>query len=307
MAAYGVAAMYRFVHLPDPEGARELLLGQIQRAGLCGTLLVAEEGLNGTIAGPPAALRGFVDWLRGGGTLGGRFAEVDVKWSTAEDRPFRKTRVRVKREIVTLGVAGVSPVAKEGPGSAGRYVDPAEWDALLDDPGVTVVDTRNDYEVELGTFIGASGAAINPQTESFRGFPAFVREKLDPGRHRKVAMFCTGGIRCEKSTAYLKAQGFEDVVHLKGGILRYLEEVPAERSRFRGACFVFDRRVAVTHGLAETEHELCFACGWPTTAAQRSEPTYRVGVSCPRCVGKHTAEQEARFGMRQAQTQRREG
>ena len=270
--AFTVAALYRFVRVDDPPALRDTLLQQMTDAGLTGTLLVAPEGLNGTIAGPDEALRSFVAEL----TVDPRFADLDVKWSTAVDPPFRKTRVRLKKEIVTLGVPDLDP---RDANATGTYVDPRDWNALLDDPDVTVIDTRNDYEVAIGTFDTATGPAVNPETHDFRSFPAFAAEQLDPTTHKKVAMFCTGGIRCEKSTALLKARGFDEVYHLRGGVLRYLEEVPRDESRWRGACFVFDRRVAVTRSddgeLVETDHELCFACGWPTTPEERSPPHLR--------------------------------
>ncbi len=290
---YAVAALYRFVRIADPPALRETLQATMDNHDLCGTLLVAPEGLNGTIAGEPESLRTFIQNLRS--QHEGLFADLDVKWSTAQERPFRRTRVRLKKEIVTLGVADLDAT------DVGTYVDPQDWNALIDDPEVTLIDTRNDYEYEIGTFESASGPAVNPLTPTFRDFPSFVAENLNPATHRKVAMFCTGGIRCEKSTALLKAQGFTDVYHLRGGILKYLEEVPESDSRWNGACFVFDRRVAVTHGLQETDHELCFACGWPTTPADRDHAHYEPGVACPRCVNRHTPEQRDRFAMRQQQ------
>ncbi len=274
---------------------------RLREAGLCGTLLLAEEGINGTIAGPDDDLRRFVKQLQTDQIYGGRFAELEVKWSSAEAAPFRRAQVRLKREIVTLGQPGISPT---DPTMTGQYVDPADWNELLDDPEVTVVDTRNDYEVHLGTFRTANGPAVNPGTQRFRQLPDFVNQHLPrPGASRKVAMFCTGGIRCEKSTAYLKSRGYDEVYHLRGGILRYLEEVPEPESRFEGACFVFDRRVAVTHGLRETDHGLCYACGWPTTSSDREHDDYEAGVSCMRCKGQHTPDQIARFTMRQRQNQ----
>jgi UPF0176 protein len=298
MPAYAVAALYRFVRLPEAADLRATLRDAMEAAELCGTLLLAEEGINATLAGPPEALRAFVAWLKADPHFRGRFADLDVKWSTADEKPFRKAKVRLKKEIVTLGVPGLCPA---DPDTVGTYADPHEWNRLLDDPDVTVVDTRNEYEVELGTFESARGPAVNPHTESFGQLPAFVEQHLDPKKHRKVAMFCTGGIRCEKSTALLKAKGFDQVYHLRGGILNYLETVPEQESKFRGACYVFDRRVAVTHGLKETDHELCFACGWPTTPQDRTLPDYIPGVRCPRCVDRHTPEQIARFRMRQNQ------
>lgn len=297
-AAFAVAALYRFVRLPDPAAMQGPLQDRLRDAGLCGTLLLAEEGINGTIAGPPENLRCFIEVLKTDPIYDGCFADLDVKWSTADQRPFRKARVRLKKEIVTMGVPGVNP---GDPENVGRYVDPDEWNRLLDDPDVTLIDTRNDYEFEIGTFESAVGPAVNPDTHTFREFPSFVAENLDPTKHKKVAMFCTGGIRCEKSTALLKSQGFDDVVHLRGGILKYLETIPEAESKFRGACFVFDRRVAVTHALEETDHELCYACGWPTTPDDRQHPDYQPGIACPRCAGQHTPQQIARFTMRQQQ------
>lgn len=298
MSRFAVAALYRFVRLPDPGALRDALLKNMIDAELCGTLLLAEEGINGTIAGPPEKLRRFVGELRSTDHYDGRFVDLAVKWSAADEKPFRKTRVRLKREIVSMGVPEVNP---GDPENVGQYVDPAAWNALLDDPEVTVIDTRNDYEFEIGTFESAAGPAVNPDTHTFREFPGFVAEHLDPATHKKVAMFCTGGIRCEKSTALLKARGFGEVYHLRGGILKYLEQVPEAESKFRGACFVFDLRVAVTHGLEETDHELCFACGWPTTADDRRHADYEPGIACPRCVGRHSPEQVQRFAMRQQQ------
>jgi len=296
--AYTVAALYRFVRVDEPPALRDTLHERMTRARLTGTLLVAPEGINGTIAGPNKTLRSFVADLQ----RDPRFADLDVKWSSATDAPFRKTRVRLKKEIVTLGVPDLDPRDAD---ATGTYVEPRDWNALLDDPAVTVIDTRNDYEVAIGTFDTATGPAVNPDTPDFRSFPAFAADKLDPATHKKVAMFCTGGIRCEKSTALLKARGFAEVYHLRGGVLRYLEEVPGPESRWRGACFVFDRRVAVTRSaegeLLETDHELCFACGWPTTPDDRAHASYVAGVACPRCHDRHTPEQRARFAMRQRQ------
>ena len=293
--------MYRFVRLPDAAELRGPLQQRLREAGLCGTLLLADEGINGTIAGPEAALRDFVDHLQNDPAYRGRFRGLDVKWSTAQAPPFRKARVRLKREIVTLGVPGISPV---DPQQTGEYVDPADWNALLEDPRVVVVDTRNDYEVQLGTFVSARGPALDPATQTFGQLPDAVQRDLPPAdADVPIAMFCTGGIRCEKSTAYLRSRGYRRVYHLRGGILRYLEEIPERESRFRGACFVFDRRVAVTHGLRETDHELCFACGWPTSAEDRRHPNHQEGVSCRRCHDRHTPQQRARFEMRQRQAE----
>jgi UPF0176 protein len=300
MSAYAVAALYRFVRLPEPATLVEPLKKLMLEHGVVGTLLLAEEGINGTVAGSPEALRRFVDRLRQGPTLASKLTELDVKWSTADEAPFRRVRVRVKEEIVTLGRPEINPGTGEAD-AVGQYVEAEDWNDLLEDPELTLIDTRNDYEVQIGTFESAAGPAVNPQTQTFRQLPDYVDRHLDPRRHPKVAMFCTGGIRCEKSTALLKARGFGQVFHLRGGILKYLETVPEAESKFWGACFVFDRRVAVSHGLAETDYELCFACGWPTTSGDRRQPTYRPGISCPRCHGRHRPEQVARFEMRQKQ------
>ncbi len=298
MSPYAVAALYRFVRLDDLATLRHALRQAMDDRGLRGTLLLADEGINGTIAGPHDALHAFVDDLRHHAKYHGVFTDLDVKWSTAQTMPFRKTKVHLKREIVTMGVPELDVC---DPGNTGQYVEPEQWNELLDDPTVTVIDTRNDYEVAIGTFVGANGPAINPDTDSFSDFPSYADEHLDPTTHPKIAMFCTGGIRCEKSTALLKAKGFENVYHLRGGILKYLEEIPEAESRWQGACFVFDRRVAVKQGLEETDHELCFACGWPVTAEDRDHPDYREGVTCPRCVDQYTPEQQARFATRQKQ------
>ena len=298
MSCFAVAALYRFVRVPDPAAVRTVLREKMQNADLCGSLLLAPEGINGTISGRQHLLRSFIAWLSDRDTFDGRFAELDVKWSTADAKPFRRAKVRLKKEIVTLGLPDVSPI---DPDSTGTYLSPEQWNQLLSDPDVVLVDTRNDYEVQLGTFHSDKGPAMDPQTATFREFPGFVAERLADKKDQKIAMFCTGGIRCEKSTALLKQLGFRDVYHLRGGILRYLEEVPEGESRFAGDCFVFDRRVAVGHGLRETDHELCFACGWPTSAAEREQESYQPGVSCPRCAGRHTEQQIARFRMRQQQ------
>jgi UPF0176 protein len=283
-----VAALYRFVPLRDHGDLRDPILDCMVQHDVRGTLLLAGEGINGTVAGRREDIERLLDFLR----RDERLAALDVKWSTCDAMPFRRSRVRLKKEIVTLGVDGIDPLR-----SVGTYVDAEAWNALIDDPDVTVIDTRNDYEVAIGTFQGA----INPQTESFRDFPEFVAKHLDPAKHRRVAMFCTGGIRCEKSTAYLKQVGFDEVYHLRGGILKYLETVPAEQSRFRGDCFVFDGRVAVDHDLKETDHLMCFGCGWPVPPADQSSPDYMPGIQCPHCAGILTEDQKRRFAMRQQQ------
>ncbi|MEM1356228.1 MAG: rhodanese-related sulfurtransferase [Planctomycetota bacterium] len=283
-----IAALYRFVRLDRYTALRRPLYAVMRDSGVKGTLLLAEEGINGTIAGTRAGIDRVLAWLR----ADPRLAALDHKESFTEKMPFLRTRVRLKREIVTMGVPGIDPTH-----TVGTYVKPRDWNALIQDPEVTVVDTRNDYEVELGSF----DHAINPQTESFRAFPDFVEQNLDPARHKKVAMFCTGGIRCEKSTAYLKQMGFEEVYHLEGGILKYLEEVDEADSSWHGECFVFDERVTVGHGLTPGDYALCYACRQPVSAEDRQSELYVKGLSCPHCYHKLTGEQRARFAQRQKQ------
>jgi UPF0176 protein len=239
---FTVAALYQFVSLPDYRDLREPLRALCHDLGIKGSLLLAEEGLNGTIAGTADSIGTFLDQLRGGAVFGGRLDALELKLSTATEMPFRRLKVRPKKEIVTLGDASVDPTRQ-----VGTYVAPEAWNALLEDPEVVLVDTRNAFEVAMGTFDGA----LNPQISRFSEFRAFVERSLDPARHRRVAMFCTGGIRCEKASAYMLARGFAEVYHLKGGILKYLETVGASESRWRGDCFVFDERVALGHGLVE--------------------------------------------------------
>ena len=261
-----VAALYRFARFAEPAALRAPLLALCEEAGIKGTLILAREGINGTIAGSAEGIARVLDHIR---ALPG-CADLDVKFSTASEMPFGRLKVRLKREIVTMGQPDIDPLA-----SVGTYVAPQDWNALISDPETIVIDTRNDYEVAVGTFAGA----INPETRSFREFPAWFRRErerlLGEGKQPKVAIFCTGGIRCEKSTAFLKAEGVEEVFHLKGGILRYLEDVPAEESLWQGECFVFDERVALGHGLTEGEHSLCRACGRAVAA----------GEDCPACSG----------------------
>ena len=290
MARFVVAALYRFVRLDQAELLRDPLIQQMRRHDVRGTLLLAPEGINGTIAGPRSGIDAVLGYLK----QDPRLAALSHKESTCDHPPFRRTKVRMKREIVTMGVEDIDPEH-----AAGTYVKPADWNALIQDPDVTVIDTRNDYEVELGSFQGA----IDPRTTSFRQFPDYARAHLDPKTHRKVAMFCTGGIRCEKATAYLKHIGFEEVYHLQGGVLKYLEEVPAEQSTWRGECFVFDERVSVGHGLTPGPYKLCYACRMPISEADRLSEHYIKGISCPRCYDQVDAERRARFEQRQKQVE----
>lgn len=283
-----VCALYHFVRLDDHQALREPLLKLMQEQGVKGTLLLAGEGINGTIAGTRAGVDAVLAWLK----QDPRLRDLDHKESYDDHIPFYRSKVKLKKEIVTMGVEGIDPKRK-----AGTHVEPKDWNALISQPDVLLIDTRNDYEVQIGTFKGA----VNPHTESFREFPQYVRDHLDPGKHRKVAMFCTGGIRCEKSTAYLKENGFEEVYHLKGGILKYLEQVPEEDSLWRGECFVFDNRVAVNHRLARGDHDQCHACRLPITEEDKQSPLYEKGVSCPRCHGKRAPDEMEQFRERQRQ------
>jgi len=243
---YKVAALYQFVPLPDFRELREPLHGLCLELGIRGSLLLAQEGINGTVAGTEEAIDALVAELRDGALFKGRLDNLELKFSTAAEMPFKRMKVRLKKEIVTLGDPQTDPLRR-----VGTYVSPGDWNRLLDEPGIVLLDTRNDFEVEMGTFEGA----VDPRIKRFSEFKDFVKNELDPKRHRKVAMFCTGGIRCEKASSYMLAQGFEEVFHLKGGILKYLEEVPETESRWNGGCFVFDERVALGHGLVEQPHE----------------------------------------------------
>ena len=284
-----VAALYKFTAFENPAALRDPLLAACTQNGVRGTLLLAPEGINGTIAGPPVGIDAVLAHIR---ALPG-CADLDVKYSEAATMPFHRTKVRLKREIVTMGEPAADPA------HAGTYVDPADWNALIDDPATLVIDTRNDYEVRIGSFVGA----VDPETATFSDFPAWFRDhraELLAGK-AKVAMFCTGGIRCEKATALLRAEGVEDVFHLKGGILKYLEEVPAEQSRWQGECFVFDERVAIGQALAPGSHALCRACRMPVSPGDRASPLYEEGVSCPRCHSTRSEEQRAAYAERHRQ------
>lgn len=285
-----VCALYHFVTLDDYETLQAPLLHVLQQQGVRGTLLLAHEGINGTIAGSREGIDAVLAWL----ARDSRLAGLDHKESYDDELPFHRSKVKLKKEIVTMGVAGIDPRRK-----AGTHVDPKDWNALISDPEVLLIDTRNAYEVEIGTFKGA----VDPHTESFREFPAYAQAHLDPRKHRKIAMFCTGGIRCEKSTAYLKEQGFGEVYHLKGGILKYLEEVPPEESLWQGECFVFDNRVAVNHALEKGRYDQCHACRLPITEADKLGPAYEKGVSCPRCHDRLTLEQRRNLRERQRQVE----
>jgi UPF0176 protein len=287
-----VAALYKFTPFADCAGIRAALAKLCCAQDVKGTLLVAPEGLNGTIAGSDSAIAAVLAGIR---HLPG-CADLEVKFSRAAAMPFHRMKVRHKREIVTMGQPDIDPLA-----SVGHYVAPEDWNALISEPGTILIDTRNDYEVAIGTFSGA----IDPQTRTFRDFPAWFRAErerlLGTGTPPRIAMFCTGGIRCEKSTAFLKEEGLDEVYHLQGGILKYLEVVPEDESLWQGECFVFDQRVAVGHGLAPGSFELCHACRRPVTAENRASPRYEVGVSCPACHDERTEQQREGYRERQRQ------
>ena len=287
-----VAALYKFTPFADSAAIQAPLAALCRAQGVRGTLLLAREGINGTIAGSDEAIGLVLAQIR---QLPG-CDDLDVKLSRAKALPFHRMKVRIKREIVTMGAPDIDPLA-----SVGHYVAPGDWNALISDPGTILIDTRNDYEVAVGTFAGA----IDPRTKTFRDFPAWFRAErarlLGDGPPPKIAMFCTGGIRCEKSTAFLKAEGLDEVYHLKGGILKYLETVPPEESLWQGECFVFDQRVTVGHGLALGSHALCHACRRPVSEADCASPLYEPGVSCPACHDERTEEQRAGYRERNRQ------
>ena len=276
-----VVTFYKFVKLPDFAEKRYPLLLHCEAQGIRGTILLAAEGINGTIAGSRQAIDSVLSFLRSDP----RLVDLEHKESYADSPPFDRMKVRLKKEIVTLGLPQIDPSDR-----VGTYVSPKEWNALISDPEVTIIDTRNDYEVSIGSFKGAQ----NPKTASFRQFPDYVRNDLDPSKHKKVALFCTGGIRCEKATSFMMAQGFQEVYHLKGGILKYLEEITPEESFWEGECFVFDQRVALREGLAAGTHQMCHSCGHPISEADKTSPHYQEGVSCPYCCDRVTPEKPVR-------------
>ncbi len=283
-----VCALYHFVRLDDYQSLQQPLLDVMLENRVKGTLLLANEGINGTIAGERAGIDAVLKWLK----FDPRLKDLNHKESYDDTYPFYRSKVKLKKEIVTMGVEGIDPNRK-----VGTHVPASEWNALIADPEVLLIDTRNDYEVEIGSFQNA----VNPNTNSFREFPEYVEKHLDPERHKKIAMYCTGGIRCEKSTAYLKEKGFDEVYHLQGGILKYLEEVPQEESLWQGECFVFDNRVAVNHALEKGDYDQCHACRLPITEEDKQSEYYEKGVSCPRCYDKLSEAQKTAFKERQKQ------
>ena len=296
MSEFLTAALYKFVDLPDFKVLRDRLFDFCQPRQIKGTLLLAREGINGTVAGPEASVRELLGLLRSDP----RLADLSHKESWSAREPFYRLKVKLKKEIVTLGVAGIDPNRM-----AGRYVKPEHWNALIAEPDVVLIDTRNDYEYQVGTFAGA----VNPRTQSFSQLPQWVEAQMQPGgllaekdgKKPRVAMFCTGGIRCEKSTAFMRTRGFDEVYHLEGGILKYLEEMPASDSAWQGECFVFDERVAVGHDLRPGRFELCRSCRHPLSEQDKASPLYEAGVSCPRCHDSLSAEQRRSFAERQRQ------
>jgi len=283
-----VVALYKFTPFPSFVDYRQVIYRKLCEQGVKGTLLIAHEGINGTIAGSQMGIDRVLNYLQSIPELG----ELDHKVAYHDDMPFYRTKVKLKKEIVTMGIDDIDPRT-----DAGQYITPQNWNALISDPEVLVIDTRNAYEVQIGSFKNA----INPKTNTFREFPDYVKANLNKNKHKKVAMFCTGGIRCEKSTAYLKQQGFDEVYHLQGGILKYLEEVPEEASMWQGECFVFDNRVAVDHDLNQGSYEQCYACRMPITPADKASVHYVKGESCPHCYDKTTKAQRQRFQDREKQ------
>ena len=290
MSQIVVCALYKFVRLDNYQDLKTPLLAFMQTHDIRGTLLLANEGINGTVA----ASRDNIDHLLAYLAQDPRLATISYKESFTEHMPFLRTRVKLKKEIVTMGVEGIDPKQ-----SVGTYIKPKDWNTLISDPDVLLIDTRNDYEVQVGTFKNA----INPKTDSFREFPDYVKQHFDPAKHKKVTMYCTGGIRCEKSTAYLKEQGFEDVYHLEGGILKYLEEVPEQDTLWQGECYVFDERITVNHQLEKGGYDQCNACRLPITEQDKLSEHYQQGVSCPHCFDKTSAQQKTRFAEREKQIQ----
>ena len=285
-----ICALYKFTRLDDFEEIQDPLKLFLDSLNIRGTLLLAREGVNGTIAGDNDSIMKSLDYLQKDKRLVG----LEYKFSYSEKPPFKRLKVKLKKEIVTLGVSNIDPTF-----SSGTYVKTADWNELINDPDVVLIDTRNNYEFEIGSFKGS----INPNTETFRQFPAYTKNNLEKYRDKKIAMFCTGGIRCEKSTAYLKSKGFENVFHLQGGILKYLEEVKEDDSLWEGECFVFDDRVAVKHNLELGKYDQCHACRFPITEEDKEHPHYEKGTSCPRCYGTKNLSQVNRYREREKQVQ----
>jgi|LauGreSuBDMM15SN_2_FD.fasta_scaffold94541_1 UPF0176 protein len=289
---YLTTAMYHFVSLPHYKKLREPLLNFCITKGIKGTILLADEGINGTVAGPEKSILELLEYLKNNPFFEGNFKDLGHKKSWSDKHPFYRMKVKLKKEIVTLGVPDVSPTKM-----VGTYVKPQDWNAIISDPEVVLIDTRNDYEYVIGSFKNA----INPKTNTFREFPEYVKTHFDPKKHKKVAMFCTGGIRCEKASSYMISEGFDEVYHLEGGILKYLEEVKPENSLWQGECFVFDQRVAIKHGLEVGDYAQCYACRYPLSADDMKSDKYTPGISCPYCYDQHTPEKLKALTERQKQ------
>jgi UPF0176 protein len=289
---YLTTAMYHFVSLPHFKTLREPLLQFCTSREIKGTLLLADEGINGTLAGSEKSILELLSYLKTDPLFEGNFKGLGHKESWSDKHPFYRMKVKLKKEIVTLGVPGVSPTK-----IVGTYVKPQDWNAIISDPEVVLIDTRNDYEYAIGSFKNA----VNPKTNTFREFPEYVKTQLDPKKQKKVAMFCTGGIRCEKASSYMISEGFEEVYHLEGGILKYLEEVKLEESLWQGECFVFDQRIAIKHGLEVGDYDQCYACRFPLSQEDLKNEKYTPGISCPRCFNKHTPEKLKGLTERQKQ------
>jgi UPF0176 protein len=285
---YTIAALYLFTPIADPAELKQKFLQELSPLQLCGTLLIAPEGINGTLAGSELTIRELLIYLNNNTGL----SQKDVKFSFSEEKPFNRFKIRLKREIVTFNQPHVNPNLR-----VGTYIEPDQWNTLIDDPDVTVIDTRNKYETLIGTFKNA----IDPKIDSFTEFSDYVRENLDPKKHKKIAMFCTGGIRCEKASSFMLTEGFESVFHLKGGILKYLEEIPKENSRWQGDCYVFDRRMAVGHGLTTGHYSMCYCCGYPLSDKDKTHNLYEEGVSCAHCYEKTSFENKSNYRMRHNQ------
>ena len=290
MSQHVVCALYKFTRIENFEAIRTPLLEIMKANKVFGTLLLANEGINGTVSSNREGINALITWLN----LDKRMNPIVTKESYCENAPFKRSKVKLKKEIVTMGIEGIDPTQV-----VGTYVKPKDWNKLISDPDVTLIDTRNEYEYGIGTFENA----VNPHTETFREFPEYVEKNLNQAKHKKVAMFCTGGIRCEKSTAFLKEKGFDEVYHLEGGILKYLEEVPKEETMWEGECFVFDERVAVNHDLEKGVYDQCFACRVPLTEEEKQDERYVKGVSCHRCHNATSPGQKAKFLEREKQVQ----
>ena len=289
---YLTTAMYHFVSLPHFKTLREPLLNFCVSQNIKGTLLLADEGINGTVAGPEKSILELLEYLKTDPLFEDNFKGLGHKESWSDKHPFYRMKVKLKKEIVTLGVPGVSPTKM-----VGKYVKPQDWNKIISDPEVVLIDTRNDYEYAIGTFKNA----INPKTKTFREFPEYVKTHFDPKKHKKVAMFCTGGIRCEKASSYMMSEGFDEVYHLEGGILKYLEEIKPDESLWQGECFVFDQRVAIKHGLDVGDYDQCYACRYPLSADDMNSEKYTPGISCPHCFNTHTPKKLKSLTERQKQ------